>query len=266
MSIKHKIFMAVLLGVILIESGYLGLSMARNYWKSETQDTPFLRGKRVAEKFGCFGCHGPMGMQGIINPGYQLERVPSWSGGTAMMFIHDESEIRQWILNGMPFWATNDVAFQERRSKALIKMPTYKNVISEEELADLIAFYKGIAWYETPESDDAAAGREIAFNHGCFGCHGPEGRGLNDNPLAFKGYIPSWDGSDYNELVQNDDEFTQWVKNGIADRFQKNPAAAHFSMEQIVQMPAFKHVLSNDEIFKIRAYVKWLRSRSKQPG
>ena len=183
-----------------------------------------------------------------------------------MMFIQEESEIRQWILNGMPYRVTNDAAFQERRSKALIKMPTYKNVIQEDELRDLISFYKGIAWYRTPEMEDAAEGREIASNHGCFGCHGPEGRGLNDNPLAFKGYIPSWEGSDYDELVRNDDEFIQWVKNGIIERFQKNPAAAHFSMEQVVQMPSFKHVLSDEEIIKIRAYVKWLRRGAKESG
>jgi len=52
-------------------------------------------------------------------------------------------------------------------------------------------------------------GKDAAWRLGCFGCHGPEGRGLLANPGSFTGYVPAWDGPDYAELVHDQQEFRQ---------------------------------------------------------
>jgi len=86
------------------------------------------------------------------------------------------------------------------------------------------------------------------------------------NPLSFKGYIPPWDGDDYLELVRDDDEFRQWVTNGVSDRFRDNPAARRFVEHQLVPMPAYGDLLSDDEIDQLLAFIEWMRSNPRAQG
>jgi mono/diheme cytochrome c family protein len=213
---------------------------------------------KVAERLGCFGCHGSLGQKGIRNPGSWSESVPSWSGGTHMMYVNDETEIREWILYGIPARLQKDETYLKKLEKALIQMPSFKGALSESELNDLIIFYKSVSWYEDLEGD-AAEGRELAFNHGCFGCHGIEGRGLTRNHASLKGYIPPWEGDDFKDLVRDDDEFHEWVMNGNIRRLKESPAASHFTDNQKIQMPAYKGFITDEEIKKILAFVKWVR-------
>ena len=65
--------------------------------------TPELRGYRLAEDLGCHGCHGPRGVGGVPNIGTQEGEIPAWDGGMALMYVKDEKEIREWILDGRPW-------------------------------------------------------------------------------------------------------------------------------------------------------------------
>lgn len=65
--------------------------------------TPELRGYQLAEDLGCHGCHGPRGTGGVRNPGSRDGEIPAWDGGMAMMFVKNEAEIREWILDGRPW-------------------------------------------------------------------------------------------------------------------------------------------------------------------
>jgi len=65
--------------------------------------TPELRGYQLAEDLGCHGCHGPRGTGGVRNPGDRDGEIPAWDGGMAMMFVKNEAEIREWILDGRPW-------------------------------------------------------------------------------------------------------------------------------------------------------------------
>ena len=60
------------------------------------------RGYEVADRNGCFSCHGPGGIKGMANPGHAEEEVPPWSGGLMTMYAENEGEIREWILDGLP--------------------------------------------------------------------------------------------------------------------------------------------------------------------
>jgi mono/diheme cytochrome c family protein len=224
----------------------------RRSWQRAALDTPVQRGRSIAEGMGCFGCHGAGGGQPIPNPGAKGGEVPGWSGGTWMMWNRDERDVRAWILEGRP---------QNRKADegALIKMPAYGSRLSPKELDDLVAYVLAASHFGPIPDAAAAAGHEAAYRLGCFGCHGPEGRGLVMNPGSFTGYIPPWDGRDFADLVRDDAELRQWVRNGASDRFIGNPAARRLLESQAIAMPAYRDRVSEDDLRSIAAYVAWVR-------
>ncbi len=239
--------------------------------------TPALRGAQLAREFGCFACHGPGGTGGIPNPGSEDEQVPAWDGGTAMMYVKNEQEAREWILYGRPkrlegeesHASTGDSEARgdendvhDRSSPLPLRMLAFENVISEDQLDDLVAYYKAVAAFDTPPPR-AREGYEVASRLGCFGCHGPGGRVGSSNPRSFKGYIPPWQGRDFAELVKNEEELRRWILDGKIDRFESNPVARHFVRRQAIQMPAYRDVLRDGELESLVAYVHWLNEESE---
>ena len=255
---------AVLFLIAVAEGTVLGLRWFRDAGRAR-DTSPVLRGREVASGLGCFGCHGPEGERGIPNPHARDGEIPSWSGGNFMMYNQSPDEIREWIQDGISKRLRGDPRDQDRRSSQLISMPAYKGRVSGRGLDDLVAYVQAIsAAFKAPEGA-AAEGRSLGVENGCFGCHGPEGRGLIGNPGSFKGYIPAWDGGDFAELVRTPEEFREWVAQGEIKRLRDNPAAAHFLDNQAIKMPAYRGILSGDDIEKVRSYVEWVRSRRDQP-
>ncbi len=218
--------------------------------------TPVWKGREVAFKYGCFNCHGFEGQGNIENPGYRYRQIPSWQGETAMMFILSEDELKEWILYGKP------KRLQNLELGGVIKMPAYEKIISEKELSDLISYLKAVMGLIKIDNDSAKIGYEIAKKSGCFGCHGPYGMGGMPNKGSFKGYIPGWDGKDFKDLVRDENELKEWISDGKIKRFEKNPIADRFLKKQIVKMPAYKSILSEDEINYLISYIKWLRKEN----
>lgn len=255
---RGKFLWLALLAGLVVETCALICLILFNRWKAEGVSA-VQRGYQVAEQQGCFTCHGYGGTAGVPNPGSQSGAVPAWNGGTYMMFVSKGSEIREWILNGLPKRLEQDAEYMAARNNSLLMMPSYKGKISSTDLKDLIAYFKATAWADKPADENTAAGREEASEYGCFNCHGPSGRGTRSNPGSLKGYIPGWDGADFRELVKNDDELQQWIMNGISDRFKKTPPAMVFLRRAPVKMPAYKEVLKAADYEKIKAYIHWLQ-------
>ena len=63
--------------------------------------------------------------------------------------------------------------------------------------------------------------------------------------------------------MRDDDEFRQWVKNGVSDRFRDNPAARTFVERQVVPMPAYGDLLSDEEIGQLLAFIEWVRANPR---
>jgi mono/diheme cytochrome c family protein len=204
------------------------------------------RGWRTAARNGCLSCHGPAGQPEDPHP-EGTGGAPSFRHGDVTEYARDRDEIREWILDGKPR------RLREENGDApspLLSMPAFRGILSERETDDLVAWVVAVSDFERiPEP--ARAGRDLASSLGCFGCHGPGGRRDTPNPGSLKGYIPSWSGADYPELVRDPE--------GRPRRLRENPAAAFFLGHQLVQMPAFGSGITDDEIRQIGTYITWLR-------
>ena len=201
--------------------------------------TPSIRGMEVARELGCFACHGPDGTGGVATIGDPGGYVPGWDHATAVMYIQNEPEIREWILYG-----TRAAEAQAAGAAAPGRPDPHARLPGsavDRELDDLVAYFRAVSWW-TPDIPEAArAGRNIAARMGCFGCHGPSGMGGVANPGSLTGYIPPWDGEDFGELVRNEDELREWIMDGRIRRLWDNPLARRYFLEsQKTQMPAYR--------------------------
>jgi mono/diheme cytochrome c family protein len=249
---------AIVVGVLAVVAAG---GAAFRWWR--TKDLSRVeRGYRVAQEKGCFACHGPGGLRGMANPGYGLEEVPPFAGGLITMYASDEREIREWISDGLTQRVRADPQQMKLRENALIRMPAFRDLLSARELDDLVAFVKAVSDFESPPAGPASDGREVAHRLGCFNCHGPQGRGSSPNARALKGYIPSWDGADYPELVRDDAELREWIRDGSPRRLREHRIASYFIEKQAVKMPAYRDRVSDEQLAAIAAYIKWVRNGS----
>ncbi len=239
--------------------GTLGAYAGVVHWRTKNMSR-VQRGYTVAQEKGCFTCHGPGGSRGMANPGHGLGDVPAFSEDLVRMYAESEGEIREWIEDGMPRRLRRDPAQMSLREGAAIRMPAWRDLISKEELADLVAFVKAVSDFERPQDDKAEEGRQIARRMGCFNCHGPQGRGSLPNVRAFKGYIPAWDGRDFPVLARDDQEIRLWILDGGTRRLWANPAVRWFLERQPIKMPAYRGHLTEAEVERLIDYIRWLRA------
>src|SRR5262245_10412230 len=203
---------------------------------------PAERGRRVAERTGCFGCHGPGGLQGASNAGRTDKTVPNFADDV-MMYAKTPEEIHEWIHNGVTRKKAASVTWRTDRDRGTLKMPAFRGCMSERDMDDLVAYVMANAGMPEPDDSVVANGLRRADDLGCTGCHGPGGRLARPNPGSLKGYIPSWDGADFPEVVRDSGEFRQWVEHGVSRRFARNTFASFFLERAPVKMPAFeKHL------------------------
>lgn len=240
----------VLVPLVCLAAGALGL----RWWRTHGIG-PVQRGWAVASERGCLACHGPSGRRTEDANGPQIGTVPSFQHDDVVAYSRHVGEIREWILDGKPRRVREEQGDEEA---PLLLMPAWRARLSARELEDLVAWITAISDFEEPP-ESAAAGRASAARLGCFGCHGPQGRGDTPNPGALKGYIPSWSGIDYPELVRDDGELREWIRDGGPRRLREHPVAAFFLRRQLIRMPAYGDKATEEEVRGITEYIRWLR-------
>jgi mono/diheme cytochrome c family protein len=218
------------------------------------------RGRRIAEANGCFACHGPEGIRGTPNPGRAEGKVPDYEG-TLMMYAENEDEIREWIRDGGTKSRFQSSSWLADRRRGILRMPAYGERLSKLEIDDLVAFVMARAAMPAPDDSLALHGRDRAEALGCFGCHGAGARFSRPNPGSLKGYVASWEGPDFAELVRNKAEFQEWVEEGVGRRFRDDPIAKLFLRLPPLHMPAYRDHLEPGDVDALWAYVTWLRAR-----
>jgi len=247
----------VLVLVCAASVGWAGLAVLRR-----PDLPPAERGRRIAERTGCFGCHGPGGLRGANNPGRTDRTVPNFEGDV-MMYAETPGEVREWIRDGVTRKKAASATWRSDRDRGALVMPAYGRHLGPRDIADLVACV--LAASGTPEPDDslAARGLERADALGCTGCHGPCGRFARPNPGSWKGCVPSWDSADFAELVRDSTEFREWVEHGTSRRFHANPLARFFLERAAFRMPAFRTQLESGDVPALWRYVTWLRAQPR---
>jgi mono/diheme cytochrome c family protein len=97
-------------------------------------------GRQIAERFGCFNCHGPQGRGSMPNVRAFKGYIPSWDGADFPELARDDAEIRMWVLDGgVKRLYANPFArwFFERQP---IKMPAYRGQLQEAEVERIVDY------------------------------------------------------------------------------------------------------------------------------
>jgi len=231
----------------------LAAGAAVSWWRSRNVSA-VQRGWAVAEARGCFGCHGPGGVTGQPDMG-----VPAFSREDLESYVKNEGEIREWILDGMPQRLRQEPAGAGAEEASLTTMPAWRSILSPREVDDLVAYIEAVGEVDRPTEPAVEAGRVAAQRLGCFGCHGPQGRGSPPNPRSLKGYIPAWDGADFAELARSDAEVKEWIVDGRPRRLGEDRVARYFMDRQVIQMPAYRGRITPEEVEQVLGYIRWLR-------
>ena len=227
----------------------------------EVEVTRAARGFALAGELGCFACHGPAGTGGVKNPGSREGEVPAFVEQTQMMYVKGADELREYVLDGMPKRRREDPAYLAEIEAAMLRMPAYRPFLTPRQVDDLVAYLRATSGQILPVDDpEAFRGAELAIEHGCFACHGALGAGGMANPGSFKGYVPSFWGRDFDDLVRDDGELRQWLADGEIARIAEHPIGGWFFRRQALKMPAYGHRLEARELDALVAYVRWIRS------
>lgn len=222
-------------------------------WQSANVGT-VQRGADLAVAQGCLGCHAGPGVSPLLpRPFAELDDV-------------DPETLREWILDGMPWRVRQDPEILDALEAAAIRMPAWRERLSDAQVDDLVAYLRALAAADLPRDPAARKGYAVAERLGCFRCHGPGGRSAGSNPGSLKGYIPPWDGRDFAELVVDQGELREWVLGGRPQRLQASPLARFFLDRQAIRMPAFRGQVTEEELRALEAYIGWLRAQVPGSG
>ena len=107
------------------------------------EDAAARTGQAVAERLGCFRCHGPAGRGAGRNPGSLKGYIPPWDGRDFAELVVDAGELREWILDGRPGRLQANPLARFFLDRQAIRMPAYRGQITEEDLRALEAY---IGW------------------------------------------------------------------------------------------------------------------------
>lgn len=253
-----------------------GVLVAENLWvfRGEmysllvgAEQTEVARGRRLAGELGCFACHGPLGRQGIKNPGSEGETVPTFHEGTPMMYARGDQEIREYILDGAPAARRARESYREEMARQALQMPAYRGYVSESDVDALVAYVRAASDLLLPADEALVRGANLTREYGCFECHGEMGGGGVPNPGSFKGYIPALIGEDFEELAPTEEDLLIWIRKGAHPAISEDPIGGRFFRAQRIRMPAYERYLSEEQIRDIAAYVRWLARRewARQP-
>jgi len=209
--------------------GYEGLSGAE--WLSNKETAK--KGEELISRFGCFGCHKIMGMEGMSKIGVELDEV-----GSKHLHLFDFGLLEKEILEGAGLenaheniskarraWITAKLSdprqFDKgrfKRPKDKLKMPDFG--LSAEEIEALSILLTGMQEGKLPEnyiaklSDEKRyliEGKRVIDKYNCMGCHQ-----FTIDTLYLK------DGSVVKGMVKLEEEenlyFQLWVDNEVLGR------------------------------------------------
>ena len=253
---NKRILLLVL--VILLGSGF--------WFARKPQTSQHMRGQELSIELGCHGCHEGKVNDAILNPGSLRGVIPTIrSGASASLYwASTEKDFAAWVRTGTaPHTRHERETFSNELTQAEIRMPAFGTRVNPGQISDLFVYFHDRNLFSLPDSAPVLRGYHVAEKNGCFACHGMYGLEGNTNPGSFKGYIPPWEGGDFEALVHNDEELKTWILDGRIPRLTNNPAARYFLNHQKIQMPVYRSQLSEQDLSDVLAYIRWLPMRNQ---
>ena len=254
-----RMAVGLVIAVAILESAWLVYPFVRARVLS-LDDTAAARGHRRAAELGCFACHGPGGGGGPKNPGSEEGSVPAFTERTQMMYVKTTDDLREYVLDGAPRRKREDPDYRAKVEAAAIRMPAYRKFVSAADVENLVAYLRAASGQILPDETLAARGGELATELGCAACHGPLGAGGMPNPGSFKGYIPAFWASDFDDLVRDDAELRAWIAKGEIPRIAEHPIGGIFCRRQAIKMPAYGRLVSDEDLDALVAWVRWVHA------
>jgi mono/diheme cytochrome c family protein len=116
--------------------------------------------------------------------------------------------------------------------------------------------YAAVAWWRTVNIGAVQRGYRVAQAHGCFGCHGPGGlAGLEDQGERVGG-VPTFANDDLGAYARDEGEIREWILDGVPKRLREDLEALGEDERPLIQMPAWRGILSDSEVDELVAYIK----------
>jgi mono/diheme cytochrome c family protein len=111
------------------------------------EDVMARKGHAVAERLGCFRCHGPGGRGAASNPGSLKGYIPPWDGPDFTELVANDGELKEWILGGRPQRLQANRLARFFLDRQAIRMPAFRGQLTDDELRALEAY---IGWLREP--------------------------------------------------------------------------------------------------------------------
>lgn len=196
-------------------------------------------GRQLFAERNCIVCHSIGGVGSKAGPdllGVAKAHSPEWL---------DEQLVNPQLVYPGSTMPQYDMEANAR--KALI---AFMSKATPDDATEILSHRKASL---TPEDIAIEAGKQSFARFGCAGCHGTELQGGVPNPNAQGGEVPSLLhlSSDYTK-----EEITEIIRNGKAPPLE-NPAGP----TPPLYMPSWKHLLSNEDINQIVAFL-WSKQQS----
>lgn len=239
----------VLFFALLIPAGVVGWVIGNSGGKQKAASTttattaPVAVSSSVASgahlfvQFACSQCHGMQGRGGISTDVPALTNVAQTLSAT---------QLRTIINHGLG----------ESANPTKPYMPVWGQVISQTQVADLVAYLRaGLPAVptarppEVPGNQGAAVeGSVLYVAYGCINCHGPNGLGGVPNPLSPDKTIPPLSGQAFRQEFNTDQKIIDVIRSGSV--IGKAP---------IVSMPHWGGIIPQPRLEALAAYLKTLK-------
>lgn len=116
-------------------------ALAQSQWGIDQASPAVKAGAEVAQKSGCFHCHGPLGLFARPNPGSLKGIVPGWQGKDTEDLVLSHEEFRQWVKEGRPDrFAKNKLAMFFLTHEP-VRMPAFKDHLPDSLIDELDSLY-----------------------------------------------------------------------------------------------------------------------------
>jgi mono/diheme cytochrome c family protein len=200
-------------------------------------DPNVAAGAHDFSQFACAQCHGDRG-RGGVSPD-----VPALSSVASQL---TPARLRSIIDHGLG----------ESKNPTKPYMPVWGEVISKQQVSDLIAYLRaGLPAVPTAEPPAIPQGQGLSVEgatlyvrYGCINCHGPNGLGGVPNPQSPDKTIPSLSGIDFRKEFNTNAKIIAVIRSGSV-----------IGRAPIVSMPHWGGIIPDEQLKALAAYLKTLK-------